>query len=272
LEQRVIDAPVTRKVRAPAKLNLIHRVGPLRDDGFHDVVGVVQLVDLFDWIDIAVLPSESRVVRVDAPGVPGGDTLATRAANAFLDATGIVAAVDIRIDKQIPVGGGLGGGSSDAASVLSTLNELCATQVSGDHLRQLGAEIGSDVPIFLSGAATCTVSGRGEFVDACDVPARQWNIVSPGFEVSTAEVYARARVTNSLPALSSVLRSARSGEFTNDLADAVIDVAPEVGQLIEELRASTGREPLVCGAGSCVAVEVEGPTTLENRVVGGAGR
>ncbi|MCW2928324.1 MAG: ispE, partial [Thermoleophilia bacterium] len=166
-EVHVVEGPDTLRatILAPAKVNLMLAVGERRPDGFHEVASIMQTLDLADRIDvdIDVWESDQLDVLVEAPGVPGGDTLVTRAVEQLLTRAGIGARVWITIEKEIPIGAGLGGGSSDAAAALLAVHQLLQLDVPVAELHEIAAGIGSDVPFFLLGGASAAfVTGRGE--------------------------------------------------------------------------------------------------------------
>jgi 4-diphosphocytidyl-2-C-methyl-D-erythritol kinase len=151
------------QVRAPAKINLSLKILGRRNDDFHELDTLIAPISLYDEIRIDKGPKGIRF-RCDDPSIPrGDDNLVVRAANAFFDATKIHPAVSIELNKQIPHGAGLGGGSSDAASVLVALNDLFDAKLSPEALAKMAEPIGSDVPFFLfRSAALC--KGHGETV------------------------------------------------------------------------------------------------------------
>ncbi len=185
---------VTRK--APAKLNLSLRVIARRGDGFHEIdTLMVPLPGLHDVLTLEPAVGGTRLSCNDATLPTDGGNLVVRAANAFAEATGIDAGARIHLEKRIPSGAGLGGGSSDAAATLLGLRELHGTALDDDALRELAADIGSDVPFFLqSGPARCT--GRGEVVTPVSGPPSTGPLpvllLKPSFPVATADAYRRA--------------------------------------------------------------------------------
>ncbi|MEE9543905.1 MAG: 4-(cytidine 5'-diphospho)-2-C-methyl-D-erythritol kinase [Thermodesulfobacteriota bacterium] len=183
-------------VQSPAKINLLLRVLRKRDDGYHDILSVIQPIGLYDEISIETGAGEGISVGCDSPEVPVDRTnLAYIAAEFFLKITGFKSSVSIQITKNIPVGAGLGGGSSDAASVLLGLNELLKAGLSRKRLMEIAAELGSDVPLFiLKGPVVAT--GRGELLRRIELPSYQYVLINPGFSVSTAWAYANLDLTN----------------------------------------------------------------------------
>jgi 4-diphosphocytidyl-2-C-methyl-D-erythritol kinase len=234
------------RVRAPAKLNLVLRVGPLRSDGYHRVTTLFQAVDLFDELELE--PAAETVVE----GFPE-DTLV----RAALDALGETQRV--RILKRIPVAAGLGGGSSDAGAVLRAL----AGEHDANELHEIARGIGSDVPFFLSGCETAMGSGRGDRIQALpDFPRDHAFVLVPQQAgLSTPEVYARARPNDVFPAVHGELirrvHTARSPAgvadmVVNELQPAVLELRPELEQVIDEVRGAGALAAAVTGSGPTV--------------------
>lgn len=250
-------------VFAPAKLNLLLAVGERRSDGFHEVVSVMQTLDLANRIDIDVelWSSDEQDVLVEASDVPGGDTLVTAAVEQLLERAGRGARVWVTIDKEIPIGGGLGGGSSDAAAALRALHTLLGSPLDDEALHQIASGIGSDVPFFLLGpGAAALTRGRGERIEqVLAPPPRAWLLAFPNVHQSTAEVYRRhdpSRV-DPLPAtLEEAMRLARSARRRrNDLERPAREACLALDRLLTSLR-DAGGYPLVCGSGATVATPI----------------
>jgi 4-diphosphocytidyl-2-C-methyl-D-erythritol kinase len=177
------------ELEAHAKVNLTLEVLGKRDDGYHDIVSIMQTIDLHDTVKLK--PSEDITLTCDDPALSGENNLAFIAAQKLKEATGTDSGVEIDIEKQIPVSAGLGGGSSDAAAVLNGLNQLWDLDLELAELEQIAAEIGSDVPFFLSGG-TALVQGRGEHVVPLANANIQWMVVvSPETDLpdKTARLY-----------------------------------------------------------------------------------
>jgi 4-diphosphocytidyl-2-C-methyl-D-erythritol kinase len=173
---------------APAKINLNLRVGPLRPDGYHPLVSWMCRVALFDTLDLQRSPTPGVRFHCDAPGIPADQhNLAYQAALALLPPG---SGIELKLQKSIPAGGGLGGGSSDAARVLLAMNHLFRL-LSDAELARRSARLGSDVPFFLYGPSSlCT--GRGEIVRPLPVPRANWAVlIFPAWRVATADVYRR---------------------------------------------------------------------------------
>lgn len=179
---------------APAKLNLFLHVTGRRSDGYHALQTVFQLLALCDGVSLRVR-ADGRLQRLrPLAGVPPEADLGWRAARTLQQATGSRLGADIVIAKQIPRGGGLGGGSSDAATVLVALNALWGTGLDGEALAALGAQLGSDVPVFVRGH-TAWAGGRGEELVPLDLVPGWFVVVDPGVEVSTAALFAAPELT-----------------------------------------------------------------------------
>ena len=191
----MVSAPRSARIAAQAKINLVLRVGPRRDDGFHDILTLFQLVDLADDV-IVRLGGAGRTLHVAGPRLPDaglGPTeknLAWRAAIAYCDRARWSAGFSIELTKNIPTGGGLGGGSSDAGAVLRGLDALNERPLGPSVLAELAATLGSDVPFFVSGSATAIGAGRGDQVAGIDpLPKRDVLLAVPPFGVATADAY-----------------------------------------------------------------------------------
>jgi 4-diphosphocytidyl-2-C-methyl-D-erythritol kinase len=182
----------TRPVMAPAfaKVNLTLEVLGRRPDGYHELASVMQTISLQDTIVFRPAPDGVRSLTCDQPAIAGDQNLALRAAHALARATGCDAGAAIELRKEIPIQGGLGGGSSDAACVLLALARLWGQELTTDRLASLAAELGSDVPFFLAGGAAL-VTGRGEHVAPLPDPhPLQIVLVRPPISIPTAAAFA----------------------------------------------------------------------------------
>lgn len=178
-------------LKAPAKVNLTLEVLGRRDDGYHDIVSIMQTVDLFDAVTLE--PDDRLTVECDDATIEPSDNLALRAAKLLDTSTGGGRGANIKLEKHIPVSAGLGGGSSDAAAVLLGLNRVWALDLTGEQLTSLASQIGSDVPFFLHGG-TAMVQGRGERVRPMSaVKLDRMVILSPRIEVpaKTSALYGK---------------------------------------------------------------------------------
>jgi 4-diphosphocytidyl-2-C-methyl-D-erythritol kinase len=177
------------EIPSPAKINLFLEVIARRPDGYHEIESVMQLVDLCDCVRLARKPRGIRVSVAGAELPSGRGNLAYKAAALLMETAGLSDGVHIRLEKRIPVAGGLGGGSSNAAAVLAGLNRLYGLGRSREELTGIGANLGSDVPFFLSdGLALAT--GRGEILTPLEPWPPRWVVLAnPGLPVSTAWAY-----------------------------------------------------------------------------------
>ena len=183
-----MTSPRQARVRALAKINLDLRVLGKRVDGYHELRTIFQTVSLADSLDIAFTRGPRTCIELeDSAGIP--DNLVARSARLAMDAMRITGAVSMRLVKRIPMGAGLGGGSSDAAAVLLTLPVLAGHQLPVETLCSLGQQLGSDVPFFLLGGTAAAIGRGTEVFPLPDTRSRPGLILAPGVHVSTAEAY-----------------------------------------------------------------------------------
>jgi 4-diphosphocytidyl-2-C-methyl-D-erythritol kinase len=185
---------------APAKLNLFLRIVGRRPDGYHLLQTVFRILDWGDTIAIR-LRDDGRIVRhgESAPGVYEADDLTVRAARLLQSRAKIAQGADIAIEKRIPSGGGLGGGSSDAATVLRALDRLWGCDLGVDALAELGLRLGADVPVFVRGE-NAWAEGLGERLTPIDLPPAWYLLVAPGIHAATAELFQAAELTRNAAA------------------------------------------------------------------------
>jgi len=175
---------------SPAKINLHLSVGKKRTDGYHDILSVFQQISIFDTISIRKISDEPSCRITGMDDVLSVDNIMHTAYRTFVSQTGIKAGIDITIEKTIPKRAGLGGGSSDAASVLIGLNKICGTELQPCELAALGAMVGSDVPFFCYTTPVAVVSGRGEVVQPITGARVFYGLLVCGsFEIETARAY-----------------------------------------------------------------------------------
>jgi len=238
---------ISRGWPAPAKLNLFLHVTGRREDGYHSLQTAFQLVDLCDTLDIRPR-DDGTIRRVEGPPEidPEAD-LAVRAARLLQARTGCKLGADIWLRKVVPAGGGLGGGSSDAATVLVALNQLWATGLAAGQLAGLGLELGADVPVFVHGRSAWA-EGVGEVLEPLELPPRWFAVVHPGVAISTAEVFQAPELTRNSPKIT--IRGFLQAGGRNDCEPVVVARRPEVREAIEWLGRSG--EARMTGTGSCV--------------------
>ena len=236
---------------APAKLNLFLHVTGRRADGFHNLETVFQLIDLCDELQISVR-EDGDIRREPAPSsallasLGDAEDLTVRAARLLQQASGSTRGANLHVEKRIPAGGGLGGGSSDAATVLLVLNRLWDLHWPPARLAELALELGSDVPVFVHGR-NAFGKGRGEQLTPLELPQRWYLIVDPAVAVETRSVFNAAELTRDTPALKIAALPAGGGR--NDCEAVVRHRHPEVARVLDLLAPWGGR---MTGSGSCV--------------------
>jgi len=250
------------KFKTPAKVNLGLHVHGKREDGFHELETIFQMVSLFDDVELELLSSGIKL-ECDMPGIPTDDTnLVCKAALLLRKSYQVEGkGVSIRLKKKIPFGAGLGGGSGNAAGVLMGLNRLWDLNIDREKLFTLAAELGSDVPFFLT--SPCALGkGRGERLKVLESCSKfQVLLVFPGFPIATSWVYQNLRLKlTKRPNNISILRKNLSlsditslgSQLYNDLESVVIQKFPEVKVVKDELWAWGALGVLLSGSGSTV--------------------
>ena len=247
------------RLPAPAKLNLMLRITGRRSDGFHLLQSVFQFIGRCDWITLRRRSDGAIRLINPLPGVPEDSDLTVRAAKLIKskspdDQLG----VDITIEKNLPMGGGVGGGSSDAATVLLGLNALWNLELSIDALAELGLSLGADVPVFVRGRAAWA-EGVGEILTPAEnLPEPWYVVVVPKCHVATGAVFNSPDLTrNSKPIR---MRDFLSGDRRNDCLPVVESTYPEVREAIHRL-SSFASEARLTGTGACVFAEFDQEST-----------
>jgi 4-diphosphocytidyl-2-C-methyl-D-erythritol kinase len=240
---------------APAKLNLFLHVTGRRPDGYHTLQTLFQFLELGDDLRFDVT-RDGRIVRAALlPGVPVEHDLCVRAARLLQAASGTTQGAVIHLDKRLPLGGGLGGGSSDAATTLLALNELWDCGLAPDALATLGLKLGADVPVFVRGHAAWA-EGVGEVLTPVDLPEQWMVVLVPAVTVSTARVFAaydrELDLTPYSPAIT--IRDFHAGRVRNDLEPVVRRLYPEVDNALKWL-GNFGKARMT-GSGACVFLPV----------------
>ena len=239
---------------APAKLNLCLHVTARRADGYHELQTIFQLISLADQLSFD-LRDDHRIVRLDYEGAAAGalsgvgedQDLCVRAARALQLRTGVTAGATIRIRKNIPVGGGLGGGSSDAATTLVVLNALWQGGLSTDELAEIGMGLGADVPVFVRGFSGLG-EGVGERLTPLELPNSWFLVIHPGVSIPTRDVFQAPELTRNSPVLTIAALLASGGR--NDCEPVVRARYPEVAAALDWLgRYASAR---LTGTGSCL--------------------
>jgi 4-diphosphocytidyl-2-C-methyl-D-erythritol kinase len=242
-------------VSAPAKLNLFLHITGRRADGYHLLQSAFQLIDLADTLHFALRADEKVCLHLQpdarAMGLLENDNLIVRAAQALRSAHAKpLPGVDIWLEKRIPLGGGLGGGSSDAASTLLALNLMWKLAFSGQKLAEIGLKLGADVPFFTFGN-NAWVEGIGEQLTPLPLPPRWIVVLHPGVHVATPDVFRHPDLTRNTPP-AKIEGFAQEDFFgRNDLQHVAVKLAPAVGKALECL-ADCGAQARMSGSGACV--------------------
>ncbi len=253
---------------APAKLNLFLHVLGRRPDGYHDLQSVFRCISLFDEIQLTARPTDAPLTlscNVDL-GNPQ-DNLVLRAATLLQERSNTRYGAHIILKKQIPVGAGLGGGSSDAAAVLVGLNHLWSLKFSAAELQRFGAELGADIPFFIQGG-DAWVTGLGAQIEPLQLAASWYVVAYPNVVIPTAEIFSDPDLTRDA-APSTIARFLGSGSaeaWRNDLEAVAVRRYPEVGQLKNWL--SRHGAAKMSGSGSAVFLEVASETEAQALVAG----
>ncbi len=248
---------------APAKLNIFLHVVGRRPDGYHLLQTLFRFIDLQDTLHFS-LREDGVVRRINAvEGVPEEQDLCVRAARLLQNETGCALGVDIVVEKRIPMGGGLGGGSSDAATTLIALNCLWSLGLLRPRLMQLGLRLGADVPVFIFGE-NAFAEGVGEELQAYPLADAWYVVLFPPVHVPTAEVFAHPELTRDT--VSITMRALAKGQFEqqlrNDLQSVVCGLYPEVGSHITWL--SNFGKAMMTGSGACVFAEYASRSQAES--------
>jgi 4-diphosphocytidyl-2-C-methyl-D-erythritol kinase len=237
---------------APAKLNLFLHITGRREDGYHLLQSVFQFLDYGDTLHFT-LRNDGRVTRLsELPGVAEENDLVVKAARLLQEVSACKLGVDIEVEKRLPMGGGLGGGSSDAATTLVALNRLWAVNLDIDRLAELGLQLGADVPVFIRGHAAWA-EGVGEILTPVELSEPWFVVLIPSVEVNTGKIFNDPELTRESPAIK--IRDFLAGEGSNVCQEIVVKHYPAVAEAIEWL----GRhgKAMMTGTGACVFAAYE---------------
>ena len=239
---------------APAKLNLFLHVTGRRADGYHSLQTVFCLIDLADTLRFTARADGKLTLRRPLAGVPPERDLCLRAAALLKRATGQREGVEIDLDKRIPVGGGLGGGSSDAATTLVVLNHLWRLGLKREELQRLALELGADVPLFVFGS-NAFAEGVGEILTPLALPAAWYLVLVPPVAVPTATVFAAPELTRDAKPIriTAFFDGLKQRALRNDLEPVVSKRYPEVAHHLAWLKQHG--EARMSGSGACVYAE-----------------
>jgi 4-diphosphocytidyl-2-C-methyl-D-erythritol kinase len=233
---------------APAKLNLFLHVTGRRADGYHLLQTVFRFIDRSDTLRFAPRADGTIVLATPTPGVAPDDDLTVRAARLLQETTGCRQGATITLEKNLPMGGGLGGGSSDAATVLLALNHLWQAGLGRRQLERLGLALGADVPVFVHGRNTFA-EGVGEAFTDLELPPATYLVLHPAVHVPTAAIFGAPELCRDTPAMHAA--DWRPGLGRNDLEPVACARFPEVGRHLDWLR-TQAPGALMTGSGACV--------------------
>ena len=251
--------PATKTVQllAPAKLNLFLHIVGQRQDGYHLLQSVFQFIDWCDLITLQLSADHQVHLTTSWPGVDSRHNLVVRAAELMKTFSGAQAGVTITLEKNIPVGAGLGGGSSDAAAVLLGLNYLWKLNLDLPTLMQLGLQLGADVPFFLFGK-NAFVEGIGEQLQEIDLKPTRYLVIFPGKSIATATIFQAPELTrNHAPITINdyLVSPALKNKWVNDCQAVAVQICPVVQQAVDRIEQMLPfSKPSMSGSGSSVFV------------------
>ena len=237
----------TLTLPAPAKLNLMLHILGRRADGYHELQTLFQFLDYGDELSFSLRDDGQIRLLSELPGVDHDSNLIVRAARLLQRESGCRLGADIRLDKRLPMGGGIGGGSSDAATTLLGLDHLWQLHLGEERLAELGLRLGADVPVFVRGRAAFA-EGVGERLQAVELPEPWFLVIAPQVSVSTAEIFADPELTRNTPAIT--VRSLLAGGGHNDCQPVVEKRYPEVRNALSLLNKFVSAR--MTGTGACV--------------------
>ncbi|QIZ77088.1 4-(cytidine 5'-diphospho)-2-C-methyl-D-erythritol kinase [Ferrimonas lipolytica] len=214
---------------APAKLNLCLHVNGKRSDGYHELQTLFQFVDWCDYLQFTVRNDNHITLNPELPGVPAHSNLIVKAARMLQQHSGVTLGADITLDKRLPMGGGIGGGSSDAATTLVALNQLWQTNIAVDELAQMGLSLGADVPVFVRGLAAMA-DGVGEQLRPVTVAEPWYLIIVPAVEVATADIFAAKDLPRDTAKITNLEK--QPAQWKNDCQQVVCNRYPQVAKAL----------------------------------------
>ncbi len=237
----------TLSLPAPAKLNLMLHITGRRTDGYHELQTLFQFLDHGDELSFTPRDDGAIHLHTELPGVDHDSNLIVRAARLLQLRSGCSQGADICLLKRLPIGGGIGGGSSDAATTLLGLDHLWQTHLGEDYLAQIGLELGADVPVFVRGR-TAFAEGVGERLQPVELSEPWYLVIAPQVSVSTAEIFSDPELTRNTPAIT--VRSLLAGGGHNDCQPVVEKRYPEVRNALNLLNKFVPAR--MTGTGACV--------------------
>ncbi len=241
---------------APAKLNLFLHITARREDGYHDLQTLFQILDWGDEIAFTVNQEGSISRSCDIDFIPENEDICVRAAHLLKTHFDVQEGVHMELLKRIPTGAGLGGGSSDAATVLLALNQLWSLNIPLRRLAELGLELGSDVPVFIFGNSALA-EGRGEKLQAVALGERHYVLIFPKVSISTADVFQQTSLRRDSERFDLSQVNLRVGR--NDCEAVVLEMYPELRAIMFDVR--TWGEPHLSGTGSTIFLSFDSKNT-----------
>lgn len=238
---------ISRNWPAPAKLNLMLHVVHQRQDGYHALQTVFQFIDLYDVLDFSIRYDGVIDCRLDCSSIVAEDNLVVRAANAIQQYSGCQLGAHINLQKNLPVGSGLGGGSSDAATTLVALNHAWKTGLSVEQLAYLGVGLGADVPVFIYGHAAWA-EGVGEQLTAIELPECWYLVIKPDCCVSTKHIFQSADLTRATDTITILDFMQDGGD--NDCDPVVRGLYPQIAEALDWL--DQFADAKMTGTGACI--------------------
>lgn len=237
---------------SPAKLNLFLHITSKRADGYHNLQSVFQLIDLYDYLSFDINHASLSINQLDE--VASEDNLIIKAARLLKQHTGYSGGCQIELQKNIPIGGGVGGGSSNAATTLLALNALWQTGLTLTELARLGIQLGADVPIFILGK-NAWAEGVGERLVAVDLPQIDYIVLKPDCFISTKQLFSQESLTRNTPETTFAAYQQNPTQFGNNFEAIAQKLYPEVAQALAYLN-QFGQARLT-GTGACVFLPVQ---------------
>ncbi|MGZ5050632.1 MAG: 4-(cytidine 5'-diphospho)-2-C-methyl-D-erythritol kinase [Methylobacter sp.] len=251
-EKQINSAAWGEKWPAPAKLNLMLRITGQRSDGYHLLQTVFQFIDLCDWIRFHPAGDGRVSLLKTLPGVAEEDDLTVKAAKLLKAEAGCDRGVSIEVEKNLPMGGGLGGGSSDAATVLVVLNQLWGLNLPLERLMELGLSLGADVPVFVHGYSSWA-EGVGEKLEKITIPEKWIVVLKPDCHVNTKEIFSDKNLTRNSKSIT--IGDFTAGQHQNDCLGVVCERYQSVKDALVDL--SGFSEARLTGTGACVFAQFD---------------
>ena len=252
IEKQINRSAWAERWPAPAKLNLMLRITGQRSDGYHLLQTVFQFIDLCDWITFHPVDDGRVSLLKPMPGVPEEDDLTIRAAKLLKMEAGCEHGVCIEVEKNLPMGGGLGGGSSDAATTLVVLNQLWNLRLPMEKLMELGLSLGADVPIFIYGYSAWA-EGVGEKLEKINIPEQWIVVIKPDCHVDTKEIFLAKNLTRDSKSIT--IADFIAGQNQNDCLGVVSERYQFVKDALVDL--SEFSEARLTGTGACVFAQFD---------------